>query len=62
MSEIELKPCPFCGNKAKFVKRRQVKDIIVGFVICTGCRIRTNQENYTEELAAHLWNTRKGSE
>lgn len=54
MSEIELKPCPFCGGKA-----RLVKDVVAYKVFC----IRLNCDAQygwcaTKEAAIQGWNRR----
>ena len=59
MSEIKLKQCPFCGEHAEFVQKAITKDIRLGFIRCTECGMKLNQENCTEDFAIDLWNTRK---
>lgn len=59
MSERKLLPCPFCGEHAEFVQKGVAKNIRLGFIRCTGCGVKTNQENCTEDFAIDLWNTRK---
>lgn len=73
MSEIKLKPCPFCGGEAKlskFTMRESVKDqhgIFPGKeypvcrVVCTSCGTRTAQWDSEEEAIA-AWNRRDGNE
>ena len=56
MSEIKLKPCPFCGGEAKIVKSYYT---IWAKCICCGAKSRC-EEN--EEKAAEAWNRRAGSE
>lgn len=51
MSEIELKPCPFCGSKAKLM--RVGADRIVK---CEGCGVSTSFP--ADDAAQALWNTR----
>lgn len=54
MPEYELKPCPFCGGKAKFlVKCHTERGITRGYsfgIYCTKCDITTPKTNYTIEL------------
>ena len=54
MSEIKLKPCPFCGGEAK---------IISGYgkyaITCKGCDAMS-PNTYTEIDAAKAWNKRYG--
>lgn len=51
---IELKPCPFCGGKAKlFVKCNTQRGITRGYLFgihCTKCDITTQRTNYTIEF------------
>ena len=71
MSEMKLKPCPFCGEEAEFY-RTPIKsnggwcDSVV--VRCKACEARTNRVLYNakkhpndEEYgeAVEAWNTRK---
>ena len=71
MSKYELKPCPFCGGKAKLQqdiryprptrrKRRAYE------VFCTNaaCFMYGVDNNYylDKDEAINAWNTRKGSE
>ncbi len=60
MSEIELKPCPFCGGKAKFAlgeeyreEHKQAND----WVECESCGVETAYFDTAEE-AAEAWNRR----
>ena len=59
MSERKILPCPFCGEHAEFVQKAITKDIRLGFIRCTECGMKLNQENCTEDFAIDLWNTRK---
>ena len=59
MSEIKLKPCPFCGSKAEL---RYNKDGFA-YILCAndGCYARTDG-CLNENEASRLWNTRKPME
>lgn len=50
----ELKPCPFCGGKAKFfVKSHMEREIMRGYsfgIYCTKCDITTPKTNYSIEF------------
>lgn len=66
----ELKPCPFCGSKAEFLKHsdadgyfRRIEEMFD--VRCTNskCYLADGAEFWlTQERAAELWNTRKNSD
>lgn len=50
MSEIELKPCPFCGSKAKLMR------VGAGRIVkCEGCGVSTS---FLADDAAQAWNAR----
>lgn len=52
----ELKPCPFCGGKAK-----HFQNTIFGyFVGCTKCRMRTDYYG-SKGSATRAWNRRVGN-
>ena len=57
MSEIKLKPCPFCGGEAVFaVRSNKSSHHDVGFdftILCSGCQTRLPAEySLTAELDA----------
>ena len=58
MSDTELKPCPFCGGKAKFIQNKDCDKQVIGHMRCINCGISQNQHNFTESLAIHEWNRR----
>ena len=58
----ELKPCPFCGGKAR-VHEVETRTSSIGgyFVMCTKCL--TSSDNYSSsEIAAEYWNRRVNDE
>lgn len=56
---MELKPCPFCGGKAKL--RSDERDSIVFWALCVACLVATSFY-LTKEYAAEAWNTRADGE
>lgn len=61
---IELKPCPFCGNKAQIIHgaRGSLKEI--GFIECGSCNAQGEKFEdkvfeFAKEKAVLAWNTRK---
>ena len=61
MSEVKLKPCPFCGGKVKLYGNPMLigaKVEIYQIVICDDCSCRTD---FCETVADAIekWNTRK---
>lgn len=71
MSDVELKPCPFCGGKA-FVAREHCQDGggTYVFVKCAGCRAKSGEFYFskgndcpqTYVSVREAWNTRATSE
>lgn len=63
MSEIKLKPCPFCGGEARLQRKNKKHGY---YVICKKCGCRTPYFQYQfdsleklRETAIEAWNTRK---
>lgn len=54
--------CPFCGGEARFFQMSITKNIRLGYIKCTECGLRLEQENCTEDFATAQWNTRKPME
>lgn len=53
MNENELKPCPFCGGKAKLMD--------MGFphwVYCENCGAKVHGRTFYEEDSVEAWNRR----
>lgn len=60
--ELELKPCPFCGGKAK-LKSYESKELplfILYWVTCSKCFVKTTSKLYSEVEAINKWNMRYG--
>ena len=57
----ELKPCPFCGGKAKLIKRKLKTGFYARggtyYVHCTRCLVRT-ETNKNVNLVIYEWNKR----
>ena len=58
----ELKPCPFCGGKAKLEH-----DVHYSYVRCMECHARTNyigiaSYHCSDDRAIEFWNHRAGEE
>ena len=63
MNKIELKPCPFCGGKARVVIKSFDVFMNGAFVICEKCGARTdlietNAEYSAKDRAVEYWNKR----
>ena len=60
--KVELKPCPFCGGRAKFSKDGEQK-VKYGNeqIYCTQCFI-TAAPQETEQEAVDWWNTRASAQ
>ncbi len=56
--KIELKPCPFCGGKAKMVVYTNYNDYNDYVVNCTKCGASVPIWHETEKEAAQWWNRR----
>lgn len=66
MSDIKLKPCPFCGGKAEFIEGCITCKTTIA-VRCTNCNVKTESHpesvNYcAREIAMTEWNRRVESE
>lgn len=68
VESIQLKPCPFCGGKAKIhgcadLENERMAAVLTGKygVHCEKCKIATTPYD-TEGKAAEAWNQRKRSE
>ena len=69
MSEIKLKPCPFCGGKPyletnhrAFINAKTTK---VAYVWCRNCNARTERiplEKYKFDMMLSIYNRRKSGE
>lgn len=62
MTEVKLKPCPFCGAKCsaeKFTKNtvQLMEGVKCFWVICLNCGVRTG-EYYKSDDAVTIWNRR----
>ena len=63
MSEIKLKPCPFCGGKAELMKNAFWPSTDWWYAACSnldcGILVQT-ADRLTPQEAAKLWNRRAG--
>ena len=55
--EIKLKPCPFCGGEARFLKFESEAEPY-GFAVCNKCGAMSRPSKMDEAVAA--WNRRGG--
>lgn len=55
--QVTLKPCPFCGGKAKIDTYRIIGDNHELMVFCTECAIRTQLMLNLDDVVAK-WNSR----
>lgn len=55
MSEIELKPCPFCGGKVRYAKNYRYRHIWHD-IVCNYCGITNTYDD--ERQSVRSWNTR----
>ncbi len=69
MPETKLKPCPFCGGKAKFqtVDKSMLYNRDLVWVFCSQCkaesnRFESNLYSSAVEDAAKAWNRRAENE
>jgi len=58
MSDIKLKPCPFCGGEAKINIHRFVGLSNSYGVECKECMTQSNQFFGTVKAATEAWNRR----
>lgn len=63
MSDLYLRPCPFCGGKAELKVYRTPQPASYVYVRCRICGSRTrdveiSMEYSSDEVAAKLWNSR----
>lgn len=59
MSEIKLKPCPFCGSEVKIIPEQvDAKSVAYNFV-CDECCSNTYFDYADMDESIEAWNTRK---
>ena len=71
MSEIKLKPCPFCGSADNIVVTNReygrTERVYEGLVACVKCHVHlASDELYKDEVSAEIaavkaWNWRVGA-
>lgn len=62
MDRIELKPCPFCGEKENLRVSRSHRSLIdYWYVWCLKCEA-TNGKHSSKAKAIEFWNRRAGDE
>ena len=59
----ELKPCPFCGGKAKLYSQKVAGGYDYSYVFCESCKIGTKKYEVSPEYCANdkateAWNRR----
>jgi Lar family restriction alleviation protein len=66
MSEVKLLPCPFCGGKAKVIRRKKSSNddgfLFEVSVKCEVCDSESRRCLEDENKAIMIWNTRKPME
>lgn len=60
MEQLNLLPCPFCGDAAKFSVTREGDRFEMWGIVCTGCKVRAPMKGGAEAQlkAAAVWNKR----
>ena len=56
MSEIKLKPCPFCGGEAKIVMSENIQSPFRYYGECTKCGAHHNNKGASRDEASFFWN------
>ena len=56
--EIELKSCPFCGNRVKVHDNKHMRGMVTSFwVYCPGCGVESGSYGNKQEVI-DAWNKR----